>query len=633
MERNLQKNGLVNLVILLVAGVTGFAVSYYTHLLTGQVAAVFIGLGFLTACVSWFQMRLEEQERIEKLEMEELARAAGRPKLFDSTEAETFPARRSREQFEKYFVPGFAVVLFLLQAAGAWWSWNWLRKARAVPLDQPLVGMAILGLVFLVLFLVGKYSAGIVRLEKQRLLRPGANFMLLGFYLLVLADLGIVASWMEYTQFDLYFAHGLCVLLGVLAVETVLGLLLEIYRPRVKGKAERVLYESRLVGLLSQPEGIFTTAAHALDYQFGFKVSETWFYRFLEKAFAWLVFVQLGLLLFSTCFVFIQPGQQALLERFGRSVSGRELLNPGPHLKLPWPIDEAHVYTNEAVQSFYIGFLHDEGEGVGGDGHGHEEAILWTVKHYKDEFHLLVASRDQAETNSPAGDQKTKAPPVNLLAVGIPVQYQIIDLKKWAYQHVNADELLERLGTREVVRYLVSVDLHEVMSSKRFDAGQELLKRIQARADEMDLGVKILFVGLQDCHPPVDVAPAYEEVVGARQKREANLLSAQADKIKTNIMASALAYQRKQEAEAARIGVEISAKARAALFTNQIPAFQAAPSVYATRAYLQLLGRASAGARKFILTSTNTDEVFQLNLEDKLDTGLLKMPMPVNSTK
>jgi regulator of protease activity HflC (stomatin/prohibitin superfamily) len=628
MERNLQKNGLINLVILLVAGVVGFSVSFYTHLFTGQVSAALLGLGFLAALASWFQMRLEDQERLERLEMDELARSTGRPKLFETSDAETFPARRSREQFEKYFVPGFTVVLLLLEGAGAWWLWNWLRKATVQPLAQPLVGMAILGLLGLVLFLVGKYSAGIARLENQRLIRPGANHLLLGFYLLGFSVLSIVANWMDYPGIDLLVARALCLLWGVLAVETLLTLLLEIYRPRVKGKAERVLYESRLVDLLSQPEGIFSTVAHTLDYQFGFKVSETWFYQFLAEKFPRLLGVQAGLLLLATCFVFVDPGEQALLERFGRSVAGRELLDPGPHLKLPWPMDKVYVYTNQAVQSFYVGFV----EAEEGEGH-HEAAVLWTVKHYKEEFQLLVANRNQSENAAAEAERKTKAPPVSLLAVGIPVQYQISDSKKWAYRHVNAGELLERLGTREVVRYLVSVDLHEMMSSKRFTAGEELRKRIQARANELELGVKILFVGLQDCHPPVEVAGAYEEVVGAWQKREANKLAAEAYKIQTNALASAEATTRKREAESSRVRLEANAKARAALFTNQIPPFQASPSVYATRAYLQLLAREGAAARKYVLVTTNTQEIYQLNLEDKIDSALLKMPTPVNPTQ
>ena len=83
-----------------------------------------------------------------------------------------------------------------------------------------------------------------------------------------------------------------------------------------------------------------------------------------------------------------------------------------------------------------------------------------------------------------------------------------------------------QISTREVVRYLVGVDVNEIMSTTRFAAAEELKKRIQARADELKLGVHILFVGLQDVHPPVEVGEAYERVVGAKQKREADILKA-----------------------------------------------------------------------------------------------------------
>src|ERR1043165_3315900 len=98
MERNIQKNGLVNLLALLAVGVAGFAVSRYANALSGQVASVFLGLGVLVAFVSWFQMRLEESERLERFELEELARAKGSATLFESKETEIFPAQRSRRQ-------------------------------------------------------------------------------------------------------------------------------------------------------------------------------------------------------------------------------------------------------------------------------------------------------------------------------------------------------------------------------------------------------------------------------------------------------------------------------------------------------------------------------------------------------
>ena len=156
-------------------------------------------------------------------------------------------------------------------------------------------------------------------------------------------------------------------------------------------------------------------------------------------------------------------------------------------------------------------------------------------------------------------------------------------------------------------------------------------RRMQERADELKLGAKIIFVGLQDVHPPVKVAAAYEAVVGARQKREANILAAQAHAVRTNALAGAEATVRKRQADAVRQRLEASTLARAALFTNQIPAFQASPSVYSTRAYLQALARGGDAARKVILVTTNTEDVILLDLEEKISPDLLggiSMPKP-----
>src|SRR5438093_6926524 len=103
MERNLQKNGLINFLILLAVMLAGFAVARYTHLLTGQVATGFLALGVLTAAVSWFQMRLEERERLERLEFDELTKGSSSSALFNTKDTESFPNSRSREQFERFF--------------------------------------------------------------------------------------------------------------------------------------------------------------------------------------------------------------------------------------------------------------------------------------------------------------------------------------------------------------------------------------------------------------------------------------------------------------------------------------------------------------------------------------------------
>ena len=608
MVANRQRNALINLVVMVLATVATYVAAGYSHVLSAQVTAFFMGMGVFVCAVSWFQMRLEEQERVEQLEQDELARAAGRTTLFEGDGEEAFQARRVRQQFERFFVPGISILLCLIQFGGAVWLWRAIDKMPVVAATSPMVAVAIFGLVALVLFLLGKYSAGVARLEQHRLLAPQAGYTLLGAYLLGLVIVAMVIVQSGAPAADRILARALCVFLGLLGTETLIRLLLEIYRPRIKGKVGPPLYESRTVSLLSRPEGLVTTLAHALDYQFGFNVSETWFYRFLQKALAWLLLAQLGILLLSTCFVFVNTGEQALLERAG---TFRRLLNPGPHLKAPWPLDRVYRYPTDHLQRFNVGYVHDEAE----EGDHHEnKAVLWTVSHYKEELHLLVANREQ-ET---ATNATKKSPPVSLLSVSIPVQYQITNLQAWAYNHREPAKLLEKLGTREVVRYLVSADAQEVMSSGRFAAAEELRSRIQSTANDLGLGVNILFVGLQDVHPPVKVARSYEAVIGARHKSAATVLSAEAYRVQTNALASAAAFDRKTEAQAQSARMKADVRARAALFTNQVPAFRTAPSVYSLRSYLQALEATAATARKYVLATTNSQDVILLNLEDKI---------------
>ena len=181
MERNAAKNGLVNLAVAVMIFIAAFGVTYYASSLAGQAATVFLGLGALAAFASWFQMRLEENERLEKLELDELSKTRGGAALFEAKDTEVFPARRAREQFEKFFVPGFGMLLFLLEAGGAWLLWRWISKATTVIApERAMPALSLFAIFALLLFLFGRFSATLSRLENHRLLRPGASYLLLG---------------------------------------------------------------------------------------------------------------------------------------------------------------------------------------------------------------------------------------------------------------------------------------------------------------------------------------------------------------------------------------------------------------------------------------------------------------------
>jgi modulator of FtsH protease HflK len=606
MDRNIQKIGLVNLAALLLLGGALALISRNANSLSGQVGVAFLGLGLFAAIVSYFQMRLLTRERLEKMEFDEMSKGPANAALF-TKDAETFPARHSREQFDKYFVPAFTVALCLGQGAAGFSLWQWLKTAPTLQLDQTMLAMALSSMFSLLFFLLGKYSAGIARLENQRLLQPAASYLLLGSVVSLVAALCEATTWFGFPKVDGIVAHVFAAVLLLVSLETLISLILEIYRPRVKGREARVLYDSRLIGLLGQPGGLITTAAQALDYQFGFKVSETWFYQFLEKALSWIILLQLGVLLLSTTVVIIQPQEQGLLERFGKPVGANGVLEPGLYFKWPWPIDQVYAFSTREVHTIYVGYTPTKES-------SQERTILWTRPHYTNEFDLLVANRDQSSSRK----TNDKAVAVNLLSVNIPILYRVKDVRQWMYKHAEAPDLLENIANREVVSYLISVDVDKLMTVGRAQASEEMQAHIQKRIDQYELGVEILLVSLESVHPPLKVAKEYEDVIGARQDKETNILGALAYKAEKVPLALAAATNLLRNSEMEAFMKVSVAAAEAGQFTNQMAAWKASPEVYQQRTYLETLSRAIVNTRKYVLVSSNSQDNIWLNLEDKV---------------
>jgi len=604
---------------LLVACVVAAVIGKIAHSATSAVGAVFLGMGFLVAAISYFQMRLENREYQEQLEFEEIAKDRNRSALFAESGDDTFLAQKAREQFERFFVPTFTTLLGIGQAVAVYFLWQWLPDAAFPDLAKAPIVMVTFSAFALVLFMLGKYSSGVARLDRLRLLRPGGAYLLLGSVICVVVVVSFAAGWFDFPRLDFLLARVMVVLLGLATVETLVNLILEIYRPRTKVRAERALYESRLVGLLGQPTGLVSTAAQALDYQFGFKVSETWFYKFLEKALAWLILFQLGILMLSTTFVIIDPNELGILERFGKPRAGGAVLEPGLHFKWPWPIDKVFRHPAKELRSFNVGYEVD-------DDHDSGRTLLWTATHYDEEMNFLVASSEQGLIT---GDgTQSQAVPVNFLSAAVPVQYVVNDFEAWYYNHSNPAELLKSIGYREVVRYLVNVDLIDIMSKGRLQAAEDLKDNIQDRADILGLGVEIFFVGLQDIHPPVGdkmikVAGSFEEVIGAEQEMMAKILQAEGYEAETVPRSRGEAAKVVFEAEGSRYERVLTSKAKAVQFLDMIEAYESAPDVFKQRKYFDTISNSLNNVRKYVIVPKDVNETFILNLEDKIAYDLL----------
>ena len=643
-QQNSKKLGFINSLVLLVVTITALLLSPEDST-AGLAGVVLLGIGTLIGFFSFIQSHLIDRERVEALEMQELDRTRGNESLFAGAAEDAYPARNARRQFEKWVVPGFTVLVLLGQALGLWWIFGELTGAEEADEGGKVLSIMFFALFMIVLFMMGKYSAGLARMDGQELLRPAANYMLLGSVVCTAVVASLTASHLGSHGWDDAISWILFAVVAIAATENLITLILEIYRPRVDGKKARLIYDSRLIGLLGQPGGLISTAAQALDYQFGFKVSETWFYRYLEQKLALILAIQFVVLFLSSSFVVIHSNEKALLERFGikqeevNAEGEREakMLNPGFHFKLPWPIDKVYRFKTDQIQSFTLGVVddqHDEAKPEGG------EVLLWTTPHNhgsstdrEQNFNMIVASRD-ADAGSAAG-----AVPMNLLTVSIPVHYRINDLDAWITNNANAGSLLQKLAMREVTKYLIRADIDKLMGSDRASAQKTLKQDIDAQAKKHNLGAEVIFVGLQDIHPPVGknerseqtggvaggVAEKYEEVIVAQLNAETKHLEAlqySAGKVPQARATAAEILARARSESTNKVAI---AEAEAKRFANQVAAFLSAPSVYKTRMKLESFKEATVGSRKYILSDPANRDVINLELQDQLRKDLLNV--------
>ncbi|MBF0244331.1 MAG: hypothetical protein HQL31_03550, partial [Planctomycetes bacterium] len=305
--------------------------------------------------VSWCHLRLvraEDEERLAENPTQSLRHSES---IFDETQDSAYRFAHSRlKAFENYGIRIFA----FCAGIGLLFSCFWIRAYlsddfAATSPEKPLFTAAILAGLAIAAFAMGQYSAGLSRMEGSRQLRPAGDFQIGLALLCSFAVLSLLFSYYGHTGAAAYFLAALPFSAGLIGAELLLNLLLDHFRPRAPGQPWRPPHDSRLLGLSSEPERALRTFAETIDYQFGFKVSETWFFRFLSRRIVPLLLFQCLCLYLLSCVVVIRPGEQAVCERFGRSLPGE--LASGIHFKFPYPIDRIVRVNSDRVREVVLG--------------------------------------------------------------------------------------------------------------------------------------------------------------------------------------------------------------------------------------------------------------------------------------
>jgi len=590
--------------------------------------------------------RLAAAERREEAELVKKYRGEDTKSIFEGEEKvqDQFSALVQLRKIERALLP----ILTLLLGGAYLASCFLILGGKAGRFDQALIdnflpASIFVGVIAFLSFLYSKYVGGISTKSEYRLLKAASSALLSGSFLFLVITVTLLAGSVGYPKVELAVGKVTAVLLGLIGAELVMNFIISLYRPFGARKGENPVYYSRVVAMITGPQNIFRATASTLDYQFGFKVSETWFYQFLEKAAAPLfLFLVLSLYLLSSI-VIVQPHERVIIERFGKPLGDNRVFGPGLHFKFPWPIDIARTFEVNRIQSLIIGHKHEEEHG-----HRHKEVekeppLTWTKKHTEKEFTIIVAT---AQKEPVEGEEARAAMPANLLCLAFHVHYHIreSEVYSYAYNVSNPVKLLENIAARELARYAVSADYFALLGRERRKAAEILKQNIQQKVDEYKLGIEIVFTGFTGMHPPVEVGAAYEAVVGAYEEKKSKELDADAEAFKILNLAVGESRERLtrdidalekaknsgdtqaikeakekldkslsaaggktakiiKEAESHAYERSVISKAEGELFKSRLLVYETAPSVFKSRLFLKAFTEGVKDIQKYIYPS------------------------------
>ena len=255
----------------------------------------------------------------------------------------------------------------------------------------------------------------------------------------------------------------------------------------------------------------------------------------------------LALWIAFNCFVLVTEQQRGVVLRFGQF---DRVLQPGPHLKWPWPVELA-IKVN-ATQS---------------------QAFNDTVP---------VLTRDG-----------------NMVSVELNVQYRISDPKLFLFGTRDAKKVLEQAALSTVRETVGRSDLDTVLGARGGLIGT-VNRQLQASLDEYHTGLVVSELNLQNARFPDEVKDAFDEAQRANADKTTAINQAKAYAAKVVPEARGEAARLRTSAEGYKTASIAHATGDAERFSLLLDQYKLAPDVTRKRLWLETVQEVLGENRKVI---------------------------------
>ncbi|MFK3650571.1 FtsH protease activity modulator HflK [Lysobacter enzymogenes] len=278
----------------------------------------------------------------------------------------------------------------------------------------------------------------------------------------------------------------------------------------------------------------------------------------------WLVF---------NCFVLVTEQERGVVLRFG---TFSRVLQPGPHFKLPWPIES--VKKVNATQS----------------------------KAYSE--NVPVLTRDG-----------------NMVNVEINVQYRIESPRQFLFGSREPEEVLKQAAQSAVREQIGRSDLDTVLGSRSVLTTQ-VRQRLQASLKDYETGLTVTELNLPNARPPDEVKDAFDEAQRANADKSTAINEAQAYAKKIVPEARGDAQRIRTTAEGYKTSIVARAQGDAARFSLLVEQYKGAPDVTRKRLWLDTVQDVLSQNRKIV--GGDSKQILYVPMSDR--SGVPVTPGPIS---
>ncbi len=269
-----------------------------------------------------------------------------------------------------------------------------------------------------------------------------------------------------------------------------------------------------------------------------------------------IVLVLAAVLISSSTFV-VDESEQAVITRFG---AYSKTLGPGLHFKLPFGIEKKYIVDGSKV-----------------------------VKTEQFGFRTASSGVNSQYQNGITSESIMLTGDLNIVDVEWIIQYRIVDPKAWLFSVEEREQTIRDIS-RSVVNTLVGDRaILEIMSQERTNIENLAVEKMNEQFRNLNMGINVATVKLQNIVPPKGVQDAFEDVNKAIQDMNRFINEGKESYNSEIPKAQGEADRKIQVADGYAAERVNKAKGDVARFNSVYEEYKKAPAVTRSRLYLEAM--------------------------------------------